>query len=148
MKAMAPTRPSPPRQYRLRLPATPLAAGRARKEVGETIAAWAIDVDREAAVLLTSELVANAVLHDGGGAISLTISCCQCQFRVDVHDTSHNPPLPARRTPPESETGRGLMLVDSLADQWGYYRTAEGKGVFFTLTLAPGRRPPADGVGG
>ncbi|HEV3380273.1 MAG TPA: ATP-binding protein [Trebonia sp.] len=135
MKAMAPVGPTELHQCRLRLPATPIAAAQARKEVSQAIAAWGIDIDREAAILLTSELVTNAVMHDGSGTILLTISCCHCQLRVDVHDTSRTLPVPAQRVLPDSETGRGLMLVDSIADQWGYYRTPEGKAVFFALAF-------------
>jgi anti-sigma regulatory factor (Ser/Thr protein kinase) len=139
MKAMAPTRPLASRQCRLRLPATAVAPGLARGEVSEIIRAWGIDVDGEAAVLLTSELVTNAVLHDGAGTIVLTMSCRDGRFRVDVHDASPHPPVAARSAEPDAETGRGLMLVDSIADEWGYYPTAAGKGVFFTLAAAPGR---------
>lgn len=138
MKAMAPIRPSQLHQCRLRLPATPVAAAQARKEVSDAIAAWDLAIDRDAAVLLTSELVANAVLHDGGGTILLTISCCHCQLRVDVHDTSPTLPVPKQSAPLDSETGRGLLLVDSIADQWGYYRTPEGKAVFFALAIPDG----------
>jgi anti-sigma regulatory factor (Ser/Thr protein kinase) len=135
MKAMAPTRSTELHQCRFRLPANPTAAGQARTKVREAIAAWEIEIDADAAVLLTSELVTNAVTHDGGDVITLAISCCSCQLRVDVHDSSTTLPSPACVAPFDAETGRGLMLVDTLADQWGYYRTSAGKGVYFTLTF-------------
>jgi hypothetical protein len=34
---------------------------------------------------------------------------------------------------PDDETGRGLLLVDTLATDWGFYRTPGGKAVYFTL---------------
>jgi anti-sigma regulatory factor (Ser/Thr protein kinase) len=144
MQAMAPVGPTELHQCRLRLPASPIAASLARKEVSAAITAWAIDIDPEAAVLLTSELVANAVLHDGGGTILLTISCCHCQLRVDVHDASRELPVPAQRASLESETGRGLMLVESMSDEWGYYWTTNGKAVFFTLAFPPDQPSASD----
>ena len=136
MKATAPIRPAELHQCRLRLPATPIAAARARKEVSDAITAWDIKIDKDAAALLTSELVTNAVTHDGGDDILLTISCCHCQFRVDIHDTSKSLPVPAPSVSLDSEAGRGLLLVDTIADQWGYYRTPTGKAVFFILTFS------------
>lgn len=144
MKAMAPVRPSQLRQCCFPLPATPAAAARARKQVSDAIAAWGTDADREAAVLLTSELVTNAVLHDSGGTIVLTVSCC-CQLRVDVHDASRAMPVPAKCAPIDSESGRGLLLVESIADQRGCYPTSEGKVVCFTLALPPTLTPARDG---
>jgi len=144
MKAMAPIRPTELHQCRLRLPANPSTARQARKEVSDAIAAWNIKIDLDVAVLLTSELVTNAITHDGGDDILLAISCCYCQFRVDVHDTSKSLPVPMTDVPLDFEAGRGLMLVDSLADQWGYYRTATGKAVFFTLTFLPELPQPGD----
>jgi hypothetical protein len=38
-------------------------------------------------------------------------------------------------TPVDAETGRGLLLVDTLADEWGFYRTPGGKAVYFSLAL-------------
>ena len=137
MKAMAPIRPTELHQCRFRLLANPTAAAQARAKVREAIAAWDIEIDLEAAVLLTSELVTNAVMHDGGDVITLAISCCYCQLRVDVHDSSVDLPSPACTAPLDAETGRGLMLVDTIADQWGYYRTTAGKAVYFTLTFSP-----------
>ena len=50
--------------------------------------------------------------------------------------------------PVDAETGRGLMLVDSLSDEWGSFRTPAGKAVYFTLAPQPGlayRTRPAGG---
>ena len=45
----------------------------------------------------------------------------------------------------DAESGRGLHLVASLADEWGFYRTPAGKAVYFTLAFGS---DPAPGVGG
>src|SRR5215831_15323722 len=117
------------------LTAGPMAPGIARGQVRATIAAWDIPVDTSVAILLTSELVTNAVMHEAGETINLVITCGYGQLGVDVHDTSCELPVPMDG-PPDAETGRGLVLVASLSSSWGYYRTPTGKAVYFTLALA------------
>jgi hypothetical protein len=64
----------------------------------------------------------------------LAITSADGQFRVDVHDTSCFLPLPVHG-PADMETGRGLILVASLATRWGFYPTPAGKAVYFTLAF-------------
>jgi len=114
-------------------------------------------MDEDVAVLLASELVTNAVTHGDHGidgvkdsdgvknadrtvdAIAMCVQCQNGELRVEVHDRSPVMPLPV---PPsaddDSETGRGLMLVDTLAAEWGFYRTAAGKVVYFIVPLENG----------
>jgi anti-sigma regulatory factor (Ser/Thr protein kinase) len=119
------------------------------------ISAWGLRVDEDVAVLLASELVTNAVTHgddeaDGArnaypvegadgptGAIAMCVRCLSGKLRVEVHDRSPVMPIPLTAND-ESETGRGLMLVDTLAAEWGYYRTPVGKVVYFTLSFEAG----------
>jgi hypothetical protein len=51
-----------------------------------------------------------------------------------VHDTSRSLPAVAE-VPADAETGRGLLLVETLSDEWGFYRTPAGKAVYFTLAF-------------
>lgn len=139
------------------------AASEARARLRAVIGAWGLRMDEDVAVLLASELVTNAVTHgdhgtdgarDGDGVkgvngvkdlsgtadvIAMCVRCQDGELRVEVHDRSPVMPLPV---PPsaddDSETGRGLMLVDTLAAEWGFYRTPEGKAVYFTLPLETG----------
>ena len=100
--------------------------------VRAVIRSWRVPVDPEVAVLLTSELVTNAIRHVAGQAVTLAVTCSRGRLRVDVHDTS--PSLPAvADVPADAETGRGLLLVATLADEWGFYRSTAGKAVYFTL---------------
>jgi hypothetical protein len=108
------------------------------------VTSWQVPVDPDTAILLTSELVTNAVIHAAGSVITLVVSCSRDQVRVDVHDTSCVLPEMAD-VPADAESGRGLHLVASLAQEWGYYRTPAGKAVYFTLAFGP---DPALGVGG
>ena len=138
MNAMAPPRPAELQGCQVRLTAVPAAPGQARCQVQAAIWSWAVGVDEDVAVLLTSELVTNAITHQAGRTITLAITCSPGQLRVDVHDPSWTLPtlLPASAG---DETGRGLALVDTLADEWGAYRTPAGKAVYFTLAGRPGR---------
>jgi anti-sigma regulatory factor (Ser/Thr protein kinase) len=153
MTPMAPTRPnrpaSPPLlvsrpQCRIPLMADLAAAAVARSVVEDAIRAWHVSVDSDVAVLLTSELVTNAVTHGtpaAGTFVLLTIAYDTTCLRVEVHDGSGDFPVPdtglVDEAPAEAETGRGLLLVTSLSAEWGFYRTPAGKAVYFTLELQP-----------
>ena len=136
METTTPVRPAGQQQRlrRVSLGAGPAAAGQARAEVREAILAWDLPVDASVAVLLTSELVTNAIRNEAGETIVLDIGCARGELRVDVHDTSHARPALVN-APADAETGRGLMLVASLSDDWGCYRTRAGKAVYFELAL-------------
>ena len=132
------------RSHCVRLASGPAAVPAARRQVQAVLRAWAVPADPADVLLLTSELVTNAVRHAAGPVITLVVSCSRGQVRVDVHDTSCALPEVAD-VPADAESGWGLHLVASLSDEWGYYRTAAGKAVYFTLAFGP---DPAPGVGG
>src|SRR5438445_13346118 len=82
-------------------------------------------------------MVTTPVRHEAGQgaqAVMLVISCSRGRLRVDVHDTSRSLPAVAD-VPADAETGRGLLLVETLSDEWGFYRTPAGKAVYFTLVF-------------
>ena len=111
------------------------AVAAARAEVEAAIRAWCVAVDPDVAILLTSELVTNAVTHGTlttGTFVILTVGCDAAGLRVDVHDGSSDLPV-VDAASAEAETGRGLLLVTSLSAEWGFYRTSAGKAVYFTL---------------
>jgi anti-sigma regulatory factor (Ser/Thr protein kinase) len=136
MNAMAPTRPTELQGCRVRLPSGPAAAGEARSQVRAFIRAWDIPVEEDVAVLLTSELVTNAIRHEASGTITLAVTCSTDELRVDVHDTARSLPV-VMDAPADAETGRGLLLVATLASDWGCCRTPAGKAVYFTLAFQP-----------
>lgn len=112
-------------------PATPASAGQARRFVESVLSATDLDHLAYAATMLVSELVANAVLHTG---TQLEVVVCPEPdgVRVEVHDGS--PQLPTRKYYSSmSGTGRGLLLVERMASEWGSDRTTEGKLVWFQL---------------
>ena len=134
------------RGCRVRLAAGPAAPAEARRRVRDAIRSWQVPVDLDAALLLTSELVTNAIRHEAGqGAqpVMLAIASSRGRLRVDVHDTSRSLPAVAE-VPADAETGRGLLLVETLSDEWGFYRTPAGKAVYFTLAFEPDEADRAD----
>ena len=136
MNAMAATRPTELHLHRVRLSTGPAAVAEARNQVREAICAWDVPVEPDVAILLTSELVTNAIRYEASGTVMLAITCSCDQLRVDVHDTSHSLPVVVDATG-DAETGRGLMLVANLATEWGFYRTPAGKAVYFTIASQP-----------
>ena len=141
MNTMAPVRPSELQARRARLSPGPAAAAEARGQVRGAIRAWHIPVDPDIAVLLTSDLVTDAIRREAGEAITLTIRCAAGQLRVDVHGTSCAPraaagPVAGAQVPP------GLALVAALSAAWGGYRTPAGQAVYFALPFRPGRQAP------
>jgi anti-sigma regulatory factor (Ser/Thr protein kinase) len=136
MNAMALTRPADLWSRRVRLAAGPAAAAEARRQVRAAVSAWDVPVDADIAVLLTSELVTNAIRHEAGQTVTLAVTCSRGQLRVDVHDTSCSMPVLVD-APADAEAGRGLMLVATLAADWGFYRTPAGKAVYFMLAFQP-----------
>jgi anti-sigma regulatory factor (Ser/Thr protein kinase) len=137
MNVMAPTRPIELNGCCVRLTTGPAASAEARRQVRAAICTWEIPVDPDVAILLTSELVTNAIRHEVTGNVTLAITCSVGQLRVDVHDTSRFVPMLVDAST-EDEAGRGLMLVTTLSDEWGFYRTPAGKAVYFTLAFEPG----------
>jgi anti-sigma regulatory factor (Ser/Thr protein kinase) len=132
MNTTAPTRPAARHRHCVLLTAGPTAAAEARGRVRAAICTWDVQVDPDVAVLLTSELVTNALRHETGETVMLSIACSTGELRVDVHDTSRSLPVQVKAEA-DAEAGRGLVLVDSLSDEWGWYQTPSGKAVYFSL---------------
>lgn len=87
------------------------------------------------ATLLTSELITNALRY-GVGCITLMVTRGHDHVRVDVSDESPVAPAP-RRAGLDDESGRGLLIVESLADDWGMEALPQGggKSVWFRLSV-------------
>lgn len=134
-----------PVERRCTLPATPVSARDARRFVDAALEESFPPPVVDAARLLVSELVANAVLHTGT-PIDLVVRCDARRARVEVHDGS--PRLPVRKHySTMSATGRGLVLVDRVASRWGADPTGVGKVVWFELDAGAGGGPTFDLLG-
>ena len=106
----------------------------AREFVASALAAGHYTGDREVAVLLTSELATNAVLH-AATPFELTVNVEVDAIRVTVVDGAGDQTLQLRQPAPTDTNGRGLLLVERLASSWGTADTDQGgKAVWFTLT--------------
>jgi anti-sigma regulatory factor (Ser/Thr protein kinase) len=94
----------------------------ARAFVAETLTAWDVQDDEvEAAKLVVSELVTNAVLHaPESPTISLELRLTDGVVRVLVTDGGlGGPERQAQPDPWTRETGRGVWLVDAFTERWG-----------------------------
>ncbi len=120
----------------IELPAERSAAARARRFVRDVSAGWHLHEEEiDDLELLVSELVTNAVLH-ARSASRLTIDSNGDRVRVTVEDESAVAPR-LREYGPEAATGRGVLLVDRLATNWGVDVDDGGKRVWFELAVAP-----------
>lgn len=113
------------------LPAHPLSARRARRFVLTALDAFDVRGIDEVAELLTSEVVTNAVVHAHSG-VRVSVEGVPGGVRISVADTNALVPSLSRPVD-EAERGRGLHLVDTLADRWGVLSGDAGKAVWFEL---------------
>ena len=123
---------------RLQLPARPTSPGEARRFVGDVLRGHGVQTDEvvEAALLLTSELVTNAVLY-AAGTIDVDVDIDLRAVRVEVGDHSTEQPAP-RDAGPDETSGRGLHLVEAMARAWGVEQQRDdGKVVWFELDVPP-----------
>jgi len=132
--------------YELPLPADPASVGVARRYFSSIVAAVGLPDDvGQAGALAVSELVTNAVLH-GREPITLRVTTMPRTIRVAVSDGSDRPPEPRRRTRARpigtdrgsGDHGRGLNIVETLADRWGCAPSVQspGKTVWCDLTVS------------
>ncbi|SDC65786.1 Histidine kinase-like ATPase domain-containing protein [Streptomyces prasinopilosus] len=130
------------------LSSTPRGARLARLLAVDTLRGWGLP--DEAAGHVVAELAANAATHGRlpGRSFRLTLYAVGATLRIEVTDTRGDR-LPERQDPDGgAESGRGLLLVEALADRWG---VSEGrfprKTVWAELRLAP-PEPAPTGSGG
>src|SRR5687767_11604869 len=86
----------------------------------------------EAAALLASELVTNAVRH-ARTPLTLAVTPSSDGLRLEVQDGSER--MPQLREPSSGAHGRGLLLIDRIAEAWGTEERPDGKTVWLELTV-------------
>jgi anti-sigma regulatory factor (Ser/Thr protein kinase) len=95
------------------------------------------DPRSDVARLLVSELVTNAVQHTlsrrPGGTVTVVVIELAGSLRVEVIDEGSARNVPVVRDDMLATDGRGLFLVQSLADEWGFLRESCGTTVWFHL---------------
>ncbi|MDN3271595.1 ATP-binding protein [Streptomyces sp. MA15] len=110
----------PVRNFSLQLSSTPRGARLARLLATEQLRAWGLPP--HPAELLVGELAANAVTHGRvpGRDFRLLLYVVGDTLRIEVTDTRGDRlPRPQHSAAEDAESGRGLLLVDALADRWG-----------------------------
>lgn len=118
------------KRARLALDGEPSSVGRARTWVGDTLRAWACEPLRDAARLVTSELVGNGVRH-AGTPLTVDLSLGAHELRIAVTDAAPSDVAPRpHHAGPWADGGRGLALVEAVSDRWGIEPTAVGKTVW------------------
>ncbi|MFE6053341.1 ATP-binding protein [Kitasatospora sp. NPDC056446] len=117
-------------------PADLVAVGAVRRRLRSALSHWGASELSDTAELLSSELVTNALLHTTKGAVFDAVLGSDHRLRIEVQDGTSR--LPGRRRDPEAEyatSGRGLLLVEALADSWGVQLRGDGKVTWFELAL-------------
>ncbi|MFJ8200798.1 PAS domain S-box protein [Streptomyces sp. NPDC096152] len=115
------------------LTATPASVREGRAFLDRALTSWDCGATADDARLLLSETLTNAVQH-AEGPIGLRLCRTTTDLTVEVSD--HSPHLPQPRlAAQDEESGRGLLLVRTLAESWGVRPTDEGKTTWFTLKL-------------
>ncbi|WP_372341408.1 ATP-binding protein [Streptomyces sp. CC224E] len=110
------------------------------------LSAWgACDDTCDAAALVVSELVTNAIVHTASRRIHCELRELRDdagdRLRIAVRDEGCIPGDSRRRVAPEEEHGRGLLLVAAVATAWGAQETGFGPGLLVWAEL------PRDGLG-
>lgn len=111
----------------------------ARAQLKALLHDWARPDQVDTAVLLATELLGNVLVHtDQDGALNAYVTGEDGRRRLLVEVMDRGDELPHQRTPGElASSGRGLMLLDILADQWGVRPEPEGKTAWFALSEGP-----------
>jgi anti-sigma regulatory factor (Ser/Thr protein kinase) len=125
---------------RLTIPGRPEHVREARAFVAKTLGEpWCQRSD--VAVLLTSEVVTNAVLHSNsrftGGTVTVVVAEMSGDLRIEITDSGSDLSAPVVKGRTYASDGHGLFLVQSLADHWGYLRDLSGTTVWFWLRPQP-----------
>ncbi|QKV91981.1 ATP-binding protein [Streptomyces sp. NA02950] len=115
------------------------AVAEVRAELREMLRRWGGPGRADLAELLISELVTNALVHTGRGAqVTAALGDGPAarvagRLRVEVRDFDARHPTLRARPPEDATSGRGLLLVHSLADAWGVRTHGVGKALWFEL---------------
>ncbi|MCI3278022.1 SpoIIE family protein phosphatase [Streptomyces cylindrosporus] len=118
-------------------PGDPEALTQARHMIRAAVRAWGAKDRADEIELVADELITNALMHTEGAAIVTlrALTGSERRLRVEVEDSSSA--LPRRREAGEQGvSGRGLMLVDLLADVWGVEARGGGKCVWCEFVAA------------
>ncbi|MGW3626553.1 ATP-binding SpoIIE family protein phosphatase [Streptomyces sp. NPDC000880] len=116
-----------------------------RHFLGDVMRGWRIEGIQDDLELLASEVVTNALIH-AHSEVDVRLREYPDRIRVEVRDSDPHPPVPAavltmdEGSNQESESGRGLLIVEAVASLWGSSPAGRGKTTWFELAIpAAGR---------
>ncbi|MFD5476722.1 SpoIIE family protein phosphatase [Streptomyces hawaiiensis] len=112
----------------------PQAVGHARRFARRTLRSWGITADYDAALLVVSELVTNALVHTDG-KVRMDLTLLNNRLRIAIADASPRSPVRPASIGWEATGGRGILLVEALAATWGTLPVSGGKQVWAELVL-------------
>ncbi|MFJ3506747.1 SpoIIE family protein phosphatase [Streptomyces luteogriseus] len=112
----------------------PQAVGHARRFARRTLRSWGVAVDRDAALLVVSELVTNALVHTDD-KVRMDLTLVNNRLRIAVADASPRSPVRPASIGWEATGGRGILLVEALSATWGTLPVSGGKQVWAELVL-------------
>ncbi len=122
----------------IRLPAEPASPAEARCVVANVLRGIMSPADIDVVVLLTSEVVTNAVVH-AGTSVVLVVRSLQQGIQIEVSDGDNHMPKVDQQAV-GSVSGHGMNLVALLSQSWGAFPTREGKTVWFHCLTTSGLR--------
>jgi anti-sigma regulatory factor (Ser/Thr protein kinase) len=100
--------------------------------VGEVLRRWHCDAALDDVKLLVSELVTNAVIH-AHSEVEVAVRLMPDAIRIEVIDRGPTSMLTPTAPTQDAESGRGLLLVESMASSWGVEPLDHGKSVWFEV---------------
>lgn len=114
----------------------PTSVSEARRFARDVLADWGLDELLDDVVLLTSELVTNAVTH-AGTPMTVAVVREEDRLRIDVFDQHPTRVLPvgANARPGAGEHGRGLLITSALSTAWGVEYRRDHKRVWAAFAL-------------
>jgi anti-sigma regulatory factor (Ser/Thr protein kinase) len=130
-----------PYQSHLELGAISSAVPSARLHARLVLWEWGLSADKaQAAELVVSELVTNALEHGSAGipaTVRIWLSSDGGSVAINVWDASPQPPVP-KNAGADADSGRGLMIVAALSTDWGYSAANPGKVVWAVIDAKEG----------
>ncbi|WP_201299979.1 ATP-binding protein, partial [Streptomyces mexicanus] len=106
----------------------------ARRFTRRTLRSWGVGEETDAALLVVSELVTNALVHTEG-RVRLDLSLVNHRLRIAVADASPRTPAKPTSIGWEATGGRGILLVEAVSACWGTLPVSGGKQVWSELLL-------------
>ncbi|MEU2052477.1 ATP-binding protein [Streptomyces bungoensis] len=113
----------------------------ARTFVHDRLRSWGLQDMSDALELVVSETVTNALVH-AGSDVDVRLRAFADHLRLEVRDSDTNPPVPsplslAEEENAEAEHGRGMLIVEALAEMWSSSPNGLGKTVSMNMPITP-----------